>query len=1675
MRNIIKFNILFLLISFMLSGCNRTQCIEADDFGFASVTVSARYPNNGSTTYVNSYQNKDMGAWLDTGYFLTGAPLAIMVSNWKWNLNLGVTSNNTGTYLSAWSPWFGSAKYYNYLPASIVNLRACIFGASNSTTCFSDGTPDTYRIANAPCLMTRGIGLYGLIQQSGATSPNTSVTSQASPSGYSFHVGAKENNAALFDASGAAGGIIISGANNQDISNYTGGKLFLKILDVNYGDNAGQYIVKIKSGVRNLGVDPFKAFADKFQQIIFAGNGTTPGIVPTIYGNILTQTGFLKAVKAILTLYIFFTGAGFLIGIVHFTAWEVLNRVIKILIIGALLSPNSWSYFSGYLFNTFMYGANQIIGMIEYAATGGYASGGESIIALLFAEETLAKLSSLIWYDWTGIVYVLMFIVLLLLVTYIYLKAWIFFITAFLFVGVMLSLTPIFLCFMLFGWTHHLYKGWLDKLIAYSMQPIILFTALAFLGSMIRSEIYNTLGFKVCLHNVFSMNITNNPYSLLNMYYPEPIAGTSMQTISVPKPWTNAAAKQCRAYECQDNRYLELPYLDPNSPEDAARINAFKSGTYIHLDALAYLIVTAIIMLFFNDSALAIATGIFGGGLSAAAANAAAKGAAKYAWDASKYVAGKASATAAKNFRDSLRSLGMMKETEQQRKERIAKEKAEGKTTFSKAQEGLSKASTNAKAGWHKFKEGANPNSATNIKNKMSAATKKRADAKTALDEAKARQAKFTGSQDPSKQNKLSGLFQKSPDAQVAKLQKDFDKAQKSEMGVINKLKSSKQLEKELQAASEKLTTLKLEGKDKDAIHNAQQKAQNLQKAYLQAAKREEWADRTTAQKVLGNEGAAKLAARNQKTADSFAKLKADSGALNNKIARAFGKGKTSEELGKELEQAQNKLNIYKTGQQVSKLMKNAKELQDDMNATTLQGERRNLGRDIQKLEERTAGRSAFRNVMSGDALRLRNAKSKAGKLFDKIEQQKVDNRGNAEKVKLLDDTQAAIQSGMRTLAKAEGSNETKKLAEISRNQKWYNIGNRIEVSRTEREVVRLTKAHDAAKQGEETRRAASEKRTSDLAAKQTARDDARQARTDKRDEERESKLALALKTQDTTERSTLQTRAVENVRKQVAASAKLDAAQDREFSRFNPAGKWLNDRNIKSLEGKLGKYQDRQDSVLGRVKDEDAGRLSSVMEGARVDSVRQNYSNAVRDITNISKDKVKITDQLYAADKQRTALESQVAKLSQSLGKSKGNVVMQDIYQHRLNRALEALDKNNDKTTELQSKYSKNSQKEERLLSLRTDDISSAHSRAQGAADPKLQQIVDKNVTKATEQTSKALTALYEGYTSGKSGKELEKLQQSYAGAKDNERQAIARGASMGIKPTLDLSNKPFEALQKRMEQDQAKMDVRASVANPDALAGAKQNLESQKSRMSNLTEVQSAQKQLAKAEAGHNKSTGELNKMQERAESLRDNRGNMSMVQFEVLSKRVADDKKQVDNVGSDIAKYQGQIKQQQEFLAKPENQDAVKFLSQNQISKGVGQLQDQLALSGAQKQVTKLEGEQKAVEKFTSGFEGFKGFIANQKTESAPSEEARAQSSTSSPVGSYGIADLAQRASAPMLSPQVSSNSAVASAPPIERSAQSFVIAKSSEVSSSPAKSEASNTTKKPESDSSGSDKK
>lgn len=605
--------LLMIFVLFSLSSCTGDTCLDPDDFGFSSFTISSRYTKDELN---QQQQGTQVAPWVDSNLAVNGKPLTIVVRTWQY----GVDGNNSGE-LSAWCPWFGAQGDERKLSRFCQRLRECSFsrgmcpngGAASNPTNIPVGASNGI-IDNAPCILKNGKGLYALVASLN-TDPNASFVTQRNPDGLTFHLGEPVTGYSLYDFSKSgpprpAGGVIYKYNDDPALQmQYASSKLYFKILDRFYDDNNGQYRIVVKSGVESTQPDPIKFLTDLVRNNLFGVNNDY-GLIRNIYTNITNNSGYRIAVSAMLSLYIIFTAFSFLIGNLNITHTELIIRVIKVGIISALLSSEySWSFFNDYLFAYFIKGVDQIIAMVQAAGSSG--PGSSSIIALMIAPQTMAKLIALLFVDPFGWAYIILFLIALAFFFKLIFEGTIIYLTALIAIGMIIVMAPIFLCFLLFQITRSLFENWLRQLIAYALQPIILFTGIVFMSMIIRSEIYSTLGFRVCKYSFpdfgpISSIIGNNTEgadpsltnSLFYWWFPSPMKGENFSkaqaVIPVPMDHYAADGSLCLAYGCQENRYVELPFLDPNT--DSQRINNFFQGNFVQLDGI-WLIFIALYLL----------------------------------------------------------------------------------------------------------------------------------------------------------------------------------------------------------------------------------------------------------------------------------------------------------------------------------------------------------------------------------------------------------------------------------------------------------------------------------------------------------------------------------------------------------------------------------------------------------------------------------------------------------------------------------------------------------------------------------------------------------------------------------------------------------------------------------------------------------------------------------------------------------------------------------------------------------------------------------------------------------------------------------------------------------------------------------------------------------------------
>ncbi|HJD55656.1 MAG TPA: hypothetical protein LFW21_03245, partial [Rickettsia endosymbiont of Pyrocoelia pectoralis] len=101
--------------------------------------------------------------------------------------------------------------------------------------------------------------------------------------------------------------------------------------------------------------------------------------------------------------------------------------------------------------------------------------------------------------------------------------------------------------------------------------------------------------------------------SIFYWWFPVPMKGGinnfHKAEILVPEDYIKddgtTSGKHCKAYECIEERYIELPFLD--LVKDAKRISAFINGKFVHLDGLLLIFVSIYLLSKFNDTAISTA------------------------------------------------------------------------------------------------------------------------------------------------------------------------------------------------------------------------------------------------------------------------------------------------------------------------------------------------------------------------------------------------------------------------------------------------------------------------------------------------------------------------------------------------------------------------------------------------------------------------------------------------------------------------------------------------------------------------------------------------------------------------------------------------------------------------------------------------------------------------------------------------------------------------------------------------------------------------------------------------------------------------------------------------------------------------------------------------------------
>lgn len=236
---------------------------------------------------------------------------------------------------------------------------------------------------------------------------------------------------------------------------------------------------------------------------------------------ITLNTSFQSAVTATITLMVVVFGVMFMIGMVQLTFGQALIRLMKIAIVLSVTNIFGWVFFQQTVVCFFAGGADEIIQYVISQTTGvgsgippiSLPPGPGGILCMyslpVFTEldrlaqdiikpETIAKILAAFTTGPYGLamgglmmIATIAFIKLLVDALKVYAISYV--VRALLF-----GLSPIFFVFLLFERTKNYFTQWLNAVINFTLQPVLLFIMLAFMMDLIDQASKDMLGVEVC-------------------------------------------------------------------------------------------------------------------------------------------------------------------------------------------------------------------------------------------------------------------------------------------------------------------------------------------------------------------------------------------------------------------------------------------------------------------------------------------------------------------------------------------------------------------------------------------------------------------------------------------------------------------------------------------------------------------------------------------------------------------------------------------------------------------------------------------------------------------------------------------------------------------------------------------------------------------------------------------------------------------------------------------------------------------------------------------------------------------------------------------------------------------------------------------------------------------------
>jgi type IV secretory pathway VirB6-like protein len=313
----------------------------------------------------------------------------------------------------------------------------------------------------------------------------------------------------------------------------------LKVSQHSRADTLGQYSLKVST------VDTDKGL---LQSLVYEFVKKLKDISQAIFEGFQSNNHYLTIIRLLLVLYIGLLGLMFMAGIAQINQKEGVIIVFKLSLVIMLLSDSSFEFFNDFFFKAFSfesmnYFANIVIPDIQMDIAPGLNPENEDCFSDAVEVKMLCVLEKdlklfFMWDFWNRVVGlafsgffigaiaitigIIMYGIVIVKITALYC-------VSLLAMTVTLSLSPIFLPFMLFKYTKNFFNAWVKQLISLLLQPLFMFIAITLFRIVFIVLIQGLMGngsCKLCWIEIFG-------WCILEIYYPLSL-GSSPSFASLP-------------------------------------------------------------------------------------------------------------------------------------------------------------------------------------------------------------------------------------------------------------------------------------------------------------------------------------------------------------------------------------------------------------------------------------------------------------------------------------------------------------------------------------------------------------------------------------------------------------------------------------------------------------------------------------------------------------------------------------------------------------------------------------------------------------------------------------------------------------------------------------------------------------------------------------------------------------------------------------------------------------------------------------------------------------------------------------------------------------------------------------------------------------------------------------